>query len=448
VRGNRSEGEIMSSRMLGFVRDNRTRLLTVAVGAATLLLIAGAALAQVNRVGEQSAQQLASGAPPIRVGWLLDKTGALAAYGAAGGKVGSAAVNYINAHGGIGGRRLVVVQADTESDASVAATKARQLVLSNHVDFLMGSNTSAVVLAVAPIAKELKTPYIATAGGALLTLPGRANRYVFDFDTDVRQQVRGVASYIKSHLPEAKDWATVVDNYSWGWDNQQYFQSEGSRSGLSVKGSVRVPVGTGDWLSYMTGKVPSDIDGVYFANFGSDFVSFIQGLYSIAPSAVKIGAEYVLSGQDFEKLGEPAEGLYAVAGYPQECDSAIRVDRAYRRIAGMNCAGLDSSGSDLVAPYSWAPWSTFWAIKQIIEQSGWRSKADMSKFIKTMEGHTFPQSLGFPAGPITIRARDHLSLKSDWLVQLHDGHVRVVQKLPVTQAAYPAVINYQNQPLP
>src|SRR5665647_1276122 len=83
---------------------------------------------------------------PIKVGFLVDQTGPLAQYGHAHQLVGEAAARRINKNGGIGGRPIQLIIADTESDASAATPRTRQLIASDHVDFLLGSNTSGVVM--------------------------------------------------------------------------------------------------------------------------------------------------------------------------------------------------------------------------------------------------------------------------------------------------------------
>jgi branched-chain amino acid transport system substrate-binding protein len=381
---------------------------------------------------------------PIKVGFLLDKTGALAAYGYAHEKVGEAAVQYINSHGGVDGRPIQLIEVDTESDPSIATPKARNLIQSENVDFLMGSNTSAIVLAVAPIAKELETVYFPTAGGALLTEPGKGNRYVFDFNTNVKQETQGVVNYITEDLPNANDWATVVVDYSWGWDNENSFKRYASQAGLDVVSQTRVPLGAGDWLSYLQGKLSDQAEGVYFANFGTDFLSFTQALQTMKPDVEKIGANYVLSGQDIGRLGAAAEGMRVIAGYPPYCSSqSSKFDKQFREIVGMNCEGVAvGSGKDMVPSYSWSTWETLWAIKQVIEKSGWKSQADTDKFIETLETFEFQESLAHPEGPKHFRPEDHLSVKGAWMEEVASGNLELVARIAPGAMVHPPSVNH------
>ncbi len=388
-------------------------------------------------------------AEPVRVGLLADKTGALAAYGYAHEKVANAVVKKINAEGGIGGRPIQLFIEDTESDPSKATVKARKLIEQNNVDFLVGSNTSAVVLAVAPIAKELKTVYFPTAGGALLTEPGKGNRYIFELNTDVRQETLGVAKFAMNDLKKTK-WVTFVVDYAWGWDQENRFTQALTALGGQVLGSTRVPLGTADWLRYIQGKVPAEAEGVYFANFGTDFLSFIRDLYAVRQDIVKFGGNYVLSGQDIEKLGPPAEGMYVITGYPQYAEALNNpYDREYRKAIGMDDFGREEgTGKHLVPSYQWSTWEAFYTIKEVIEKSGWKSKADTPKFITTLEGMCFKQSIAHPEGDKCIRAEDHLALKGAYIEQVKGGKLVVVKRIPPEDMTYPPAVNYpKDQPL-
>jgi branched-chain amino acid transport system substrate-binding protein len=380
---------------------------------------------------------------PIRVGFLVDQTGALADYGRAHLAVGEAAARRINENGGIDGRPLELDVVDTESDPSVAAPRARSLVQSKHVDFLLGSNTSSVVNAVAAVAKETKTVYFPTAGGALLGTPKNANRYVFDFNTNVKQETTAAANFAKTETP-AKSWATVVADYAWGWDQETSFATAANADGLSITKQVRAPLGTNDFLGYLRGSVPANTEGIYFANFGTDFLAFIRDLKATHPDIVRIGGNYVLAGQDIGKLGDEAQGMYVVSGYPQNADAMnSKFDNEYRKVIGMDSQGVsEKDHKPMVASYQWSTWESLNAIKAIIEQSGWKSKADTMEFIKALEGHKFADSVDFPAGDSYFRPQDHLSIKDVWIEQVDNGALKIAKRVSGADIGYSPLVDY------
>jgi branched-chain amino acid transport system substrate-binding protein len=198
-------------------------------------------------------QALGQSKEPIKIGMIADSTGGLAAYGYSHEKVLRAAIKKINSEGGIGGRPIELYVEDTESKPPVGALKFRKLVESNGVSFVIDSNSSGVAIACAPIAKELKTPYFPCAGATEIS-GENGNRYVFQPCTNVRQEAKGVAKFAVEKM--GKKWVTIVVNYAWGWSNEKEFTQFIKEAGGEVLTSIRVPLGTGDWLPYLAGKIP------------------------------------------------------------------------------------------------------------------------------------------------------------------------------------------------
>ncbi len=188
---------------------------------------------------------------------------------------------------------------------------------------------------------------------------------------------------------------------------------------------------------------------MYFANFGTDFLAFIRDLHGLRPDIVKIGGNYVLSGQDIEKLGPPAEGLYVITGYPQEAkEMRTPYDQAYRKAIGMDDNGLEiGTGKHLVPSYQWSTWEAIYAIKEVIEETGWTGKTDIPKFIIKLEGKRFNLSYAHPEGDKYFRPEDHLSIKGVWIEQVKGGKLAVFKRIPAVDTIYPPMVNYpKNEP--
>jgi branched-chain amino acid transport system substrate-binding protein len=383
---------------------------------------------------------------PVKIGLLADKTGPLAAYGYAHERVANAVVKKINSEGGIAGQPIRLFVVDTESNASVATLKMRQLIESDDVDFVVGANTDEVILSVAPIAKELKTVYFPTGTGASFAVPGKGSRYLFDFNTDVQQETLYVAKFAVNDL-KVKDWVTVVVDYAWGWNQEENFKKNVEAAGGRVLNSLRIPIGTGNMLRYLQGKIPKEAKGVYFANFGTDFLVFIRDLHGLRPDIVKIGGNYALSGHDIDKLGPAAEGLYVVTGYPQDAkEMKTPYDEAYRKEIGMDDKGLEvGTGKHLVPSYQWATWESIYAIKEVIEETGWTGKTDTPKFIEKLEGKRFVQSYAHPEGDKYFRPEDHLTVKGGWIEQVKDGTLKIAKRIPAGDMIYSPLVNYPKE---
>jgi branched-chain amino acid transport system substrate-binding protein len=324
---------------------------------------------------------------------------------------------------------------DTESKPPVGALKFRKLVESNGVSFVIDSNSSGVAIACAPIAKELKTPYFPCAGATEIS-GENGNRYVFQPCTNVRQEAKGVAKFAVEKI--GKKWVTVVVNYAWGWSNEKEFTDFIKQAGGEVLTSIRVPLGTGDWLPYLAGKIPKEAEAVYFANFGSDFLSFIRDLHAVRPDIKKLGAVYAISAQDVEKLGEAAEGLYCIAPYPTRYEG-LKTDfnKAYRDMINVDPEGVEvGTGKRFVLAYNWAVWESMFLLKAGIEKSAWKSNKDTPKLIETLEGMPFKQGVEFPQGEGYVRKEDHLSQVGLYIEQIRKGTIEVVARIPPEAVVY------------
>jgi len=322
--------------------------------------------------------------------------------------------------------------------------KFRKLVESNKVDFVIDSNSSGVAVACAPVAKELKTPYFPSAGATEIS-GDKGNRYVFQPCTNVRQEVKGVARWAVENI--GKKWVVVVVNYAWGWSNQEEFTQYIKEAGGQVLEAVRVPLGTSDWLPYLKGKITQEADAVFLAAFGSDFLSAVRDIHAIRPDIKKLGALYALSAQDVAKIGDPVEGMYCITSYPTYLAAMdTEANRSFRGLIGVDPEGKElGTGTRFVLAYNWAMWQTMFIIKQGIEKSGWKSRADHPKFIQAVEGLQWKQSVEFPQGDGSIRAQDHLIQTGIYIEQVTKGTIRMAAKIPVSETTYPPIVDHTKE---
>src|SRR5439155_1001302 len=98
---------------------------------------------------------------PIKVGMPMPLSGPPALFGEPATKGAMMFVEEINARGGVLGRKLELITRDSKADANEAVRQARELILKDNVDFLVGTLTSAEGPAVSVVAKENKIAFIA-----------------------------------------------------------------------------------------------------------------------------------------------------------------------------------------------------------------------------------------------------------------------------------------------
>src|SRR5215467_11618104 len=85
---------------------------------------------------------------PIKVGMPMPLSGPPALFGDPASKGAQMFVDEINAKGGVLGRKLELVVRDSKADANEAVRVARELILKENVDFLVGPLTTGYGTAV------------------------------------------------------------------------------------------------------------------------------------------------------------------------------------------------------------------------------------------------------------------------------------------------------------
>src|SRR3990172_1730474 len=98
---------------------------------------------------------------PIKVGMPMPLSGPPALFGEPATKGAQMYIDEINAKGGVLGRKIELLTRDSKADANEAVRVARELILKENVDFLVGTLTSAEGPAVSVVAKENKIVFIA-----------------------------------------------------------------------------------------------------------------------------------------------------------------------------------------------------------------------------------------------------------------------------------------------
>lgn len=122
----------------------------------------------------------ASAESTIRIGFPMPLSGPASVYGVPIIKGAEMAVAELNAKGGVLGRKLELLERDSKANADEAVRLARELIIKNSVDFLVGTLTSAEAPAVSTIAKENKIVFIApTSKTVQLTSPANLHPYIF-----------------------------------------------------------------------------------------------------------------------------------------------------------------------------------------------------------------------------------------------------------------------------
>ena len=168
----------------------------------------------------------------IKIGVIGALTGNVAQYGTSAINGFKLKVKEINAAGGINGKKIELVVADSKGDAQEAINAFKKMVSQDKIDIFMGEVTSGPSLAIAPLAQQAKVPMITATGTAFDITKDKD----FVFRTTFTDPYQGVvvAKYAKS---KGYKNVTVLTNtgsdYSVGLENA--FKEQAKKEGIQVK---------------------------------------------------------------------------------------------------------------------------------------------------------------------------------------------------------------------
>jgi branched-chain amino acid transport system substrate-binding protein len=107
----------------------------------------------------------------IKVGAILAVTGPASFLGSPEAKTLEMMVADINAKGGIGGKKVVLIVKDSGASAEKAVSFAKQLIEEEKVLAIIGPSTSGETMAIKALAEESKTPLLSCAAAEVIVNP-------------------------------------------------------------------------------------------------------------------------------------------------------------------------------------------------------------------------------------------------------------------------------------
>ena len=206
----------------------------------------------------------------VKIGVLNDQSGLYADLGGPGSVV-AARMAVEDAGGKVLGKPVEIVVADHQNKSDVGAAIAREWFEVGKVDMAIGFDHSAVALAVEQLAAEKNRIAIAGAVGSTAftgksCTPTEAS-WIYD-------SYALTTSLAKAIVAEGRDtWFFITVDYAFGHSLEADATAAVKAAGGKVLGSVRHPLNTADFSSYLLQAQASGAKVVAFANGGGDMVN-------------------------------------------------------------------------------------------------------------------------------------------------------------------------------
>src|SRR5580765_3305789 len=150
---------------------------------------------------------------PIKIGVIQPLSGSVAASGNYIRMGAEIARDWINAKGGVGGRKVELVIEDNKSDPKEAASAAEKLIVRDKVPAIMGAWGSSMTLAVMPKLEEYGVPMVVETSSAA-TITKKGNPWIFRISPPSEMEALGLEQYVDKLGVKQADFLAV--NTDWG----------------------------------------------------------------------------------------------------------------------------------------------------------------------------------------------------------------------------------------
>ena len=259
----------------------------------------------------------------VKIGILNDQSGVYADYG---GKYSvEAAKMAIEDFGGeVLGQKVELVTADHQNKPDLASSIARRWYDTEGVDMITELTTSSVALAIQDLSKEKKKIDI-VVGAATSRITGDAcTPYGFHWAYDTRALAVGTGGALVESGGDS--WFFMTADYAFGYALEKDTSDIVTSKGGKVLGSVRIPLNSSDFSSFLLQAQSSKAKIIGLANAGLDTTNSIKQAaeFGIVKGGQKL-AGLLMTLSEVHGLGlEAAQGLVLTEGFYWDHDDKAR----------------------------------------------------------------------------------------------------------------------------
>jgi len=304
------------------------------------------------------------------------------------------AIGEVNGKGGVLGRKIEFVIRDDKFKPDIALSMAKDLVMRERVDVLMGSTNSGGALAVSDFARKEKIPFIVTDAKSDKIVGEKGHRYVFNANENTAMIGRATAIAL-SKKPYVKYWIAGED-YEFGHAcaDAIWAHLKALKPNVQLLGQSWRKVGETDLTPYLSPILQDKPDCLISAAGGGGVVNFLKAVKTLGlEQTLPIYQHYATDTIALAPLGLQApEGIMGSSSYhfyypntPENRAFTKEFQKNYKRYPGSTALYGYIAGVFIAKAYQKA------------------GTVNTEKFIDALEGLTIDS----PIGKLEMRACDH-----------------------------------------
>src|SRR3954464_5220633 len=257
---------------------------------------------------------------PIRIGFLSVRTGPLAA----GGRPMEEGVNLLlkQRSNMRGGRKAILIVADTAGQPAQAKTRTQELVEREKVNVIIGPLATFEALAIDDYLRTAGVPLITPTSAAQNDLAQqKKSEYVIHAVGTAAQPTHVLGEFAAKKLG-LKRIASVADDFTYGHEGAAGFQHTYEDAGGKIVQKLWPPLNVPDYGSYL-GQLKPDVDGLYAGFAGTNGLRFLRQVaeYQAKDKVTVLGNPTCVDEGILKNRGDGALGVSSASWYSAALDT-------------------------------------------------------------------------------------------------------------------------------
>lgn len=359
----------------------------------------GAALAvSPFRINLSQAQEA-----PIKIGFPVPLTGPYGTEAQDQVRAGQLAIAQFNDAGGLNGRKAELLVRDDKLNPGEAATRTLELVEKEKVNFVVGSLSAAVQLAINNVTKERGIIFNSISQSDAINEAADFSKYTFHEALNPHMTSGAVGRYAFSKF--GKKVAFLTADYAYGHEMVRGFLEVGKAFNIENLGDIRHPLGTSDFSTLLPRIQALKPDILCISNFGRDQqIALRQATDFGVKKTTQIIAPLL------SHASRVAAGPQAFDGVIGGCSFYWGIEDKFASTKAFNDAFRKMYDGRLPTDYGALGYGGMRTVLAAVKNAG---SVDTDKVIAAMEALKYD----FYKGPQYYRKCDHQSVQSVLVIQ-------------------------------
>ena len=381
----------MTSSGRGSSGITRRRLLGTAVGG----MAAAASPFSINILRAQET--------PIRIGFPAPLTGPYGTEAQDQVRAAELAIAEFNEAGGLNGRKAELLLRDDKLNPGESATRTLELIEKDQVNFIVGSLSASVQLAINNITRERKVIFNSISQSDAINESKDFSRYTFHEALNPHMTAGAVGRYAFSKL--GKKVAFLTADYAYGHEMVRGFERVGKEMGVQVLADIRHPIGATDFSTLLPRIQSLRPEVLIISNFGRDQqIAMKQATEFGLKRNTKIVAPVLLATARIAGDAAAFEGVIGGTSYYWRLEETVPSAKAFNdRFRKMH-------GGRVPTDYGAYGYGGVKTVLTAVRNAG---STDPDKVIEALEALKYD----FYKGPQYYRKCDHQSVQSVFIIE-------------------------------